>query len=397
MLAPNRKGSAFVPHDIARPIKGAAAGPLAGLTVAVKDMYDIAGERTGGGNPRWLDTHPPAEKNAAAVQRLLAAGASVIGKTVCDEFFFSVTGANAHYGTPVNPRALGRLPGGSSAGSAAATAAGACDFAIGSDTGGSVRIPAALCGIYGIRPTHGRVDMSGAMPMAPTFDVAGWFAPGPGLLRNIGGVLLEGAGEHATIKRLILAEDALAQADAEVAAEVRSFLQRASELLPSPEPIVIAPDGFGAWRKCVRVIQGWEVWQRYGEFITTQRPKMGPGIRERMAYAASVTRADADAARAALAGMRSRLRRTIEPGTLVCLPTAPCIAPEINAAGAMLDAFRSRVMALTCIAGIGGLSQVTLPIGYVSGCPVGASLVGWAGADETLLEAATTLGAWCAP
>src|SRR5512132_4449005 len=180
-------GSAFVPHDLAAPIAGAAQGPLAGLTGAVKDMYDIAGTRTGGGSPDWLDAHPPASAHAAAVRRLLEGGATVIGKTVCDEFFFSVTGANAHYGTPVNPRAPGRLPGGSSAGSAAATAAGACDFAIGSDTGGSVRIPAALCGVYGIRPTHGRVDMSGAMPMAPTFDTAGWFAPGPGLLRNIGG------------------------------------------------------------------------------------------------------------------------------------------------------------------------------------------------------------------
>jgi len=397
VLISNCKGSAFVPHDIERPIKGAAAGPLAGLTVAVKDMYDIAGERTGGGNPRWLETHPPASRNAAAVQRLLDAGASVIGKTVCDEFFFSVTGANTHYGTPVNPRAPGRLPGGSSSGSAAATAAGACDFAIGSDTGGSVRIPAALCGVYGIRPTHGRVDMSGAMPMAPTFDVAGWFAPGPGLLRNIGRVLLEGTGEKTKIERLIVAEDALAQADAEVAAQVRSFLKRASDLVPSQEPIVIAPDGFDGWRNCFRVIQGFEVWQHYGEFITTHRPELGPGIRERMAYAASVTREDADAARAALADMRSGFRRTIERGTVVCLPTAPCIAPEINAAGPMLDAFRSRVMALTCIAGIGGLPQVTLPIGHVAGCPVGASLIGWAGADEVLLAAAVTLGAWCGP
>jgi len=397
VLTSGRKGSAFVPHDIARPIKGATAGPLAGLTVAVKDMYDIAGERTGGGNPRWLDTHPPAEKNAVAVQRLLDAGASVIGKTVCDEFFFSVTGDNAHYGTPVNPRAPGRLPGGSSAGSAAATAAGACDFAIGSDTGGSVRIPAALCGIYGIRPTHGRVDLSGAMPMAPTFDVAGWFAPGPGLLHNIGGVLLEGTGEAAAIKRLIIAEDALSQADAEVADEVRSFLKRACDVLPSPEPAVIAPAGFDAWRDCLRVIQGFEVWQHYGEFITTKQPALGPGIRQRMAYAASVSRADVDAARTALADMQSCVRRTIEPGTVVCLPTAPGIAPEINAPRTVLDAFRSRVMVLTCIAGIGGLPQVTLPIGYVAGCPVGASLIGWAGADEALLEAATALGAWCGP
>src|SRR5262249_12387532 len=158
--------SAFVPHDLPAPIAGAAQGPLAGLTVAVKDMYDIAGTRTGGGNPDWLAPHPPATPHPPALRRLLGHGATAIGKTLCDEFCFSVPGGNAHYGTPANPRAPGRLPGGSSSGSAAATAAGACDFALGSDTGGSVRVPAAFCGLYGIRPTHGRVDLTGAMAMA---------------------------------------------------------------------------------------------------------------------------------------------------------------------------------------------------------------------------------------
>jgi len=197
----HRFRSAFVPHDLPAPIAGAAQGPLAGLTVAVKDMYDIAGTRTGGGNPDWLAAHPPATAHAAAVRRLLEHGATVIGKTVCDEFFFSVTGANAHYGTPVNPRAPGRLPGGSSSGSAAAAAAGACDFAVGSDTGGSVRVPAAFCGLYGIRPTHGRVDLSGAMAMAPSFDVAGWLATGPGVFRRVGEALLEGAVARADVRK----------------------------------------------------------------------------------------------------------------------------------------------------------------------------------------------------
>ena len=144
MSASHHFRSAFVPHDLPAPIAGAGEGPLVGLTAAVKDMYDIAGIRTGGGNPDWLAAHGPALADAAVIRKLLRGGASIIGKTVCDEFFFSVTGANAHYGTPVNPRAPGRLPGGSSSGSAAATAAGACDLALGSDTGGSVRVPAAL-------------------------------------------------------------------------------------------------------------------------------------------------------------------------------------------------------------------------------------------------------------
>src|SRR5579864_9796958 len=118
--------SAFVPHDLRAPLRGASSGPLAGLTAAVKDMYDIASECTGGGNPTWLAAQEPARSTATAVRRLIEAGADVVGKTVCDEFFFSLTGDNAHYGTPINARAPNRLPGGSSSGSAAAVSLGAC-------------------------------------------------------------------------------------------------------------------------------------------------------------------------------------------------------------------------------------------------------------------------------
>ena len=156
---------AFVPHSLP-PMAGSGQGPLVGHTFAVKDLYDIAGYATGGGSPDWLRTHEPATQTSGAVQRLLDAGADMVGKTVCDELFYSFTGANAHYGTPVNVRAPGHLPGGSSSGSAAATAAGLCEFALGSDTGGSVRLPASFCGLYGLRPTHGRVDLSHAMAMA---------------------------------------------------------------------------------------------------------------------------------------------------------------------------------------------------------------------------------------
>ena len=156
-------------------------------------MYDIIGEPTGGGSSEWLAEQKPALSHAAPVARILNAGATIIGKTICDEFFFSITGANAHYGTPENVRAPGRFPGGSSSGSAAATAAGCCDFALGSDTGGSVReLPASFCGLYGVRRNAGRVDMSGAMPMAPTFDVCGWLREnGPGVLQKVGAIFWE--------------------------------------------------------------------------------------------------------------------------------------------------------------------------------------------------------------
>ena len=179
----------FVPHELKKPLKGAASGRLAGLAAVVKDMYAIAGERAGGGNPDWLANAKPATAHCTVVEKLLAAGATITGKTVCDEFFYSVAGMNAHYGTPSNVRAPGRIPGGSSSGSAAAAAAGACDFALGSDTGGSVRIPASLCGIYGIRTTHGRIDTKGVMDMSPSFDTVGWLAATPGVFRQVGQVL----------------------------------------------------------------------------------------------------------------------------------------------------------------------------------------------------------------
>jgi amidase len=387
--------SAFVPHDLGAPVAGAASGPLAGLTCAVKDMYDIAGYRTGGGSPDWLAAATQANSSAAAVRKILDAGATIIGKTVCDEFFFSVTGANAHYGTPLNPRAPGRLPGGSSSGSAAATAAGACDFALGSDTGGSVRVPASFCGVYGIRPTHGRVHLSGAMAMAPSFDVAGWFASGPGVFRRVGHVLLEGVSSPARVEALLVLEDGFEQADAAAAALLRSALAAMAADLPAPKEVRVAPEGLDPWRECFRVIQGFEIWGIYGEFIERRRPRLGPGVRERMAFAAKVSHRDAEEARRVKARARDQIRRLAKPGAILALPTAPGIAPRADAPAQALEAFRANVMRLTSIAGLSGLPQVTIPIGTVSGCPVGLSFIGWAGADEVLLDLAVRLSRRC--
>jgi amidase len=254
----------------------------------------------------------------------------VIGKTVCDEFFFGVTGANAHYGTPVNPRAPGRLPGGSSSGSAAAAAAGACDFALGSDTGGSVRVPAAFCGLYGIRPTHGRIDMTGAMPMAPSFDVPGWFASGPGVLRRVGDVLLDAGGVRANLRKLIIVDDAFAEADAEVAHLLRAAIDAMARDLPKPVHDVIAPHGLDPWRESFRLIQAREIWGIYGQFVEEYQPKLGPGIRERMEFAATVSERDADMARQEQKRARERICGLVEPGNRSCAAdrAVHCPAPR---------------------------------------------------------------------
>jgi amidase len=377
VIAPQYR-SAFVPHDLTAPLAGAGGGPLAGLTAAIKDMYDVEGYTAGCGNPTWLETHAPATKTAGCVQRLLDAGATVIGKTVCDEFFFSVTGVNAHYGTPVNPRAPGRLPGGSSSGSASAVASGTCDFALGSDTGGSVRIPAALNGLYGLRPTHNRIDLSGVQAMAESFDVPGWFANGPGVLRNVGAVLLDERRVPGKITRLIALEDAFAEADGDVEDFLRTALEFMVEDLPPVAHARISLEGFDPWREAFRTVQGYEVWQTFCDFVTRHKPAMGPGIRERIEYSASVTEAEAAAARKVRAEAREHILQT-----------------RIDSAPEELDRYRTRVMRLTCTAGLAGLPQMNLPVGTLAGCPVGLSFVGWPGGDEVLLDLACVLSRHC--
>src|SRR6266699_2273766 len=201
--------SPFVPGPPVR-IAGAPRGPLTGLTFAAKDLFDVAGRPTGGGNHDWARTHPVPTRHAWAVQTLLDAGATLIGKTITDEVSLGILGENAFDGTPLNSKAPDRVPGGSSSGSAAAVAAGLCDTALGTDTGGSVRVPASFCGLYGIRPTHGRINVSGMMPQAPTSDTTGWFARDVDTFARVSSVMLDEAIATSLPRRLIVAVDAFA-------------------------------------------------------------------------------------------------------------------------------------------------------------------------------------------
>jgi len=390
-----KKSSAFVPHDLRSPINGAAAGPLEGLACVVKDMFDIAGEVAGAGNPAWLAGHAPAATNADVITRVLDAGASITGKTICDEFFYSILGANAHYGTPVNPRTPNRLPGGSSSGSATAVASGAADFALGSDTGGSVRIPAMVNGIYGIRPTHGRVGLRGVLPLAKTFDTVGWFAASAGLLRKIAPVLLQGKSQPAPITNVIHAKDLMALVDPVVRAAFTRFESRCTGILPSATEVEVAPESLDDWREMFRVIQGYEAWQAYGAWLDSHGAELGPGTKERFASAKMVNRATADRAFSRMDSIRSHVRAVVQQGTVLMMPTAPALAPLLTSSPAELDVYRTRVMSFTCIAGLGGLPQISIPAGSADGVPIGVSLIGWPGADETLLELAVLLSLFC--
>ncbi|MGH6968494.1 MAG: amidase family protein, partial [Stellaceae bacterium] len=250
-------------------------------------------------------------------------------------------------------------------------------------------------GLYGLRPSHGRVNPAGAMPMAPSFDCIGWFAATPGVFARVGPVLLGAKGRRTPIRRVLLATDAWAQADAEMAEALHYFLARVASLLPKIADSVVAPVGTAAWREAFRAIQGREIWSAYGAWVERHRPTLGPGIKERLAFAATVTTDQARAARRVMAAARQAIRARVPAGTILCLPTVPCVAPEIDADAATLDDFRARVMALTCIAGVSGLPQMTIPAAQVRGLPVGLSFIGWHGGDETLLELALKLAPYC--
>ncbi|KZV37390.1 ABC transporter G family member 28 [Dorcoceras hygrometricum] len=182
--------------------------PLTNLTFAVKDIFDVEGYVTGFGNPDWVRTHSVATSTAPVIMELLYAGAKCVGKTVMDEMAYSINGENIHYGTPVNPRAEDRVPGGSSSGSAVAVGAMLVDFSLGTDTGGSVRVPASYCGIYGFRPSHGIISTSGVIPMSQSFDTVGWFARDPVILSQVGKILLRLQDyDLAKLGRVIIAED----------------------------------------------------------------------------------------------------------------------------------------------------------------------------------------------
>jgi amidase len=385
---------AFCPHATAF-LPGAPGGLLAGLTFAAKDLFDIEGHVTGAGNPDWLNTHAPATATAPVVQALVDAGAEMVGKTHTDELSRGILGENAHYGTPANPAAPGRVPGGSSNGSAAAVAGGLVDFALGTDTGGSVRIPASFCGIYGIRPSHGRLPLSGVVGQAPSFDTIGWFARDAGLLGRIGEVLLGIDPRRASRPhRVIIATDAFAIAEPATAAALAPAIDRLADLIGESEsrPVSSAVP-LADWTAHQRAIQGREAWSTFGDWIDQTNPRLAFDIADNFIRGKNTSDAALTAARDFQAARRSELLALLSDGTILCLPTAPFPAPPIGQPRSKMWAQRNAISTLTTISATAGAPQVSLPLGSVDGLPVGLSILARPGADDMLVALACTLPA----
>ena len=379
------------------------SGPLDGLRFAVKDTIDVAGFKTGCGNPTWRDSHPAAVVHAVCVEQLLRAGARCVGKTISDELAFSLLGENHFYGTPLNAHAPDRVPGGSSSGSASAVACGLVDFAFGTDTGGSTRVPTSNCGIWGFRPSHGFVSVAGVNPLAPSFDTVGILAQNADVLAKVALVFLAAAPVSPNKPTTIhLIREAFALTDPDVQEALSEPLQRLREIFGGAvresslqELVADAGQGFAPWVDSFCVIQWAEIESCLGAWIANARPEFGPEI-----VASFQLTNQLDRRRVAEAVQRREqyfrsLHEFLGPDDLLCLPTTPALAPRKGdppRRSSSGSGYYPRTLSLTSIAGIGRLPQVSLPIADTDGVPVGLSLLARHGQDSFLLQVAKNIG-----
>lgn len=381
--------AAFLPGP--RVLLGAKQeGPLTGLKFAAKDLIDVEGFRKTCGNPDWARSHVPAERTAPVIDRLLEAGAGLVGKTITDELAFSLEGENIHYGTPLNPRCPDRIPGGSSSGSASAVASGLVDFALGTDTGGSVRVPSSFCGIFGMRPTHASVPVEGVTPLAPSYDTLGWLAQTGTLLSRVGEALLP-SGAGAPVRRATVVRDAFAlmEPNARAALEERLVL-----LFPDASRVELFDGDPGAWTEVYRAVQGAEAWAEHGAWIEKTQPRFAPAIASRFAHASQVSAEQAASATRLRAKLVKRTDRELGPGRVLLVPSSPTVAlPKAHDQRTRgSEEFRRGALAIGAIAGNAGYPQVSMPIALSGGCPVGLGVIGARGEDRALLALAASSG-----
>ena len=385
---------AFVPETLVARAR-TREGELSGLTFAAKDLFAVRGHVSSAGHPAWARTHPAAEQHARAVEQLLGEGADLVGVTILDELAFGLSGVNVHYGTPENPRASGRLCGGSSCGSAAAVAAALCDFALGTDTAGSVRVPAAFCGLFGLRPTHGAISSQGVVPLAPSFDVVGFLARDAHTFDSVASVFF-GSAPARNVERVLVADDAFALCDAGVPELLGDLVERAARGLGAKvEQTVVAPEGFAPLAALFGRLRAREIWRTHGEWVREVQPKFSVPVAARFAQVRAFSERDsADQLaedQAAREQLSKRVRSWLEPGTLLFIPPAPGVAPPLDASEAELETFRARTLELACIAALAGAPQLVVPAREIAGAPVALSFIAAQSQDAWLGQLAAPI------
>lgn len=346
-------------------LPGADNGLLLDTSFVAKDLFDVEGFVTGAGNPDWKRTHLPAKHTAAAIQRLLDAGATLTGKALTDELALSLDGINTHYGTPTNSQFPERIPGGSSSGSVSATAAGYCDFGLGTDTVGSIRVPSAYCGLFGIRPTHGSIDLTGAIPLGPSFDTVAWCARSARILTQVGQVLLpptHGPQKPNFTEALLLTDCFDLMPNDNLRLNIR---RQAVELLKrqnlNQDELTLPTNFLNRCMDVFNAIRGYEATQAHGKWIADTSPSFGPGIRDRFEQSRLVTKTQCEEARLQLSELRTEFMNLVGE-KLLALPTVCDWPPHRDASQEALQTNRITNVKISVLASITGAPQITVPV-----------------------------------
>ncbi|KAK2972493.1 hypothetical protein RJ640_017665 [Escallonia rubra] len=409
---------AFMEKFILQPSSSPQNLPLNGLTFAVKDIFDVNGYVTGFGNPDWARTHSAATLTAPAVLAVLRGGATCVGKTIMDEMAYSINGENKHYGTPTNPCAPDRVPGGSSSGSAVAVGAMLADFSLGTDTGGSVRVPASYCGIFGFRPSHGVIPTSGVIPMAQSFDTVGWFARDPVILNRVGQVLLQLPDVRPVRPtQVIIAEDCFKLLSIPSDRVTRVLVNAVDKIfggnivnysnigdcitngVPSLKYFMrkeaanqeYQVESLAALSNAMRLLQRFEFKNNHGKWVSTVKPDLGPGISERVWEALRTKEENIDICHLIKTELRAALTSLLGDFGILAVPTVPGPPPKLQTEATALETFRFRAFSLLSIAGVSGFCQVSIPLGMYDDLPVAVSLLAKHGSDGFLLNVVETL------
>ena len=369
-------------------LRGARGGVLGGARVAVKDLYALRGHAVGAGNPVFLSRAGREDSTAPAVQALVDAGADVVGIAQCDEFAFSIAGVNEHYGVPVNPRAPGHLVGGSSSGPAAAVALGQADLGLGTDTAGSVRVPAAYAGLYGLRTTHGSVDMAGVVPLAPSFDAVGLLTREPELLsRALDVIAPDSASEPIT--RLLMVPALMRRLPQHVLRVVRETAESLARGIGAELDLVqLTEETARGWYAAFRTVQHAEAWACHGAFVEANPGALAHQAEERFLAGRALDAAQVDAARESVEAARAAVLTWLAACTALALPATSGPPPRRDTPNDEFGFTRQATLELTFLPSLAGLPALTAPLAEVGTLPLGITLATVPGHDRGLVDLA---------
>lgn len=361
-----------------------------GYSLAVKDLFHISGMPTTAGNPTWLRTHPEPTTTASTITKLLNAGSKLVGKTITDELAYSLNGVNCHYGAPVNHRCPNRLVGGSSSGSALAVSQGSADIGLGTDTGGSIRVPASYNGLFGIRPTHGVIATDCMVALAPSFDTVGWMTRDLNALEWAANVLIAPQQVPAILTKadIAVAEQLFDKVQHKILSnkwldqKLNSF-----NLVGDVFDLPMLSEAANAFR----VLQGAEIWATHGDWVQATQPLMAKDIRNRFEWCSQIGIEDKAKAQDVQSKFKSIISELLQNNAVIVMPTTPGPAPLIETDSTEVNQYRNQLLAFTATAGLCGLPQIHIPLPTVDAPPVGLSLISNKNNDLALIALARSL------